>query len=84
MVKDKFRSIRNKFEREYREDGLCWSDFNMALDSAYKLAIKNLLLSVKNGELGEVDYEFDGNKVIKDNIILKKKELLQKYNINGG
>ena len=41
-----------------------------------KELIEKLLLDVEKGRLGEIDYKWDGKKIVKDNIIFKRQDLI--------
>lgn len=53
--RDRFKEIRNKFDKIYEEDGFCWSDFNEALDSAYILGF-NEGVKINLGKDGEIKF----------------------------
>jgi len=42
-----------------------------------RVILIELLEDVKNGNIGEVDYHWDGKKVVKDNIIFTRNELMK-------
>ena len=71
-----FIKIRNNFEKKFKEDGFCWQDFNLALDEAYYSALADLLKAVEKGKIGEIDYYWNGKKVIRDKIIFTREELV--------
>lgn len=75
-MRREFIKICNRFEKVYKEDGFCWQDFNLALADAYHNALNDLLKSVEKGKIGKIDYVWNGKKVIRDNIIFSRKELV--------
>ena len=49
---------------------------DIALTAVYHQALDDLLNAVEKGKIGNIDYKWDGKKVIRDNIIFSREELV--------
>lgn len=56
ISKDTKRKICNRFEKSFKEDGFCWSDFNKSLDDAIKIG-RQKAISDCIKEIDNTDFE---------------------------
>jgi hypothetical protein len=76
-VSDKFKKIRDKFEKVYEEEGFSWQDFNRSLEIAYNLGFKE---GVDLNFLQDKDLRFIYIRVKGDD--MQRGEFFKKITIN--